>query len=302
MHVSILIATFNRAGALRQTLERFEQVEVPAGVGCEVIVIDNNSSDHTASVIHDFIARRPDRFQYLFEGRQGKSTAINSGVARARGDVLVFTDDDCVPDRGWLSAIVRAFVQDAALDGLGGRVELFRPEDLPVAVRTSRTPTLLASTDQLFSLIPGCNMAFRRRVLDTVGGFDQRFGPGARIAAAEDADLVYRIFRRGFKVLYTPEPVVYHNHGRTSEADLVRLNRLYVIGRGAFYAKHILQGDGAVLKLAYWETRNTLRSLLRDAAVLRPVRAQTTRLAWLARGMAYGIGALQPGPSPSRAR
>jgi GT2 family glycosyltransferase len=108
-------------------------------------------------------------------------------------------------------------------------------------------------------------MSIRRTVLDAVGEFDPFLGPGSRIGAVmEDLDLLYRVFREKFKIVYSPDVLVYHNHGRTTDTQIQALNHRYVVGRGAFYCKHILGGDRNVLKMAYWEFSSLTKGMFRD--------------------------------------
>ena len=90
-------------------------------------------------------------------------------------------------------------------------------------------------------------------------------------------------------MIYSPEPLVYHHHGRKTASDVSRLNRQYIIGRGAFYAKHIARGDRTVLRLAYWKALNTVKRLAGSSFARRPAGNEWRRLAWLARGLAYGL-------------
>lgn len=263
MKLSIVIASFNRAQGLVAFLCELSRQRVPNGVEWEAVIVDNNSNDGTRLAIAPLLSAHPQKFKYLFEGRQGKSLALNAGIAEAKGEVFVFTDDDCVPDPDWLASIAREFNADPSLGVLGGRVELFSDHDRPVSIRTSRERTLVSSSDQLFSLLIGCNMAVRRSALEVVGGFDPFLGPGTKLPAMEDLDLLYRIFQKGLKIVYSPEVLVLHNHGRTSDEQIRALNRGYVVGRGAFYCKHILGGDGDALKMAYWETSSLARRLLK---------------------------------------
>jgi GT2 family glycosyltransferase len=106
-------------------------------------------------------------------------------------------------------------------------------------------------------------MAVHRRVFSTGENFDPRLGPGARIPAIEDLDLLYRVFRRDLKICYVPDVLVYHNHGRTTDLQIEALNRNYVIGRGAFYCKHILRGDSRILRMAYWEVSSLAKAVLK---------------------------------------
>jgi GT2 family glycosyltransferase len=83
---------------------------------------------------------------------------------------------------------------------------------------------------------------------------------------ADDADYAYRAFRANCTTAYAPEPLVYHAHERVTEADLRKSRKDYVLGRGAFYAKHIAQRDRHALRMAYWEIYGLWRSGLKPAA------------------------------------
>jgi glycosyltransferase involved in cell wall biosynthesis len=292
MKLSIIIASYNRAESLLQFLRELSHQIVPVGVDWEVVVVDNNSTDGTKSALAPLIEQNPERYKYLLESRQGKSIALNSGLRAATGEILVFTDDDCIPDPNWLVTIAKEFKSDPALGVLGGRVELYDKQDRPVTIRNFPERTLIESRDQLFLFLIGANMSIRRKVLDAVGEFDPFLGPGSRIGAVmEDLDLLYRVFREKFKIVYSPDVLVYHNHGRTTDAQIQALNHRYVVGRGAFYCKHILGGDRNVLKMAYWEfsslTKGTIKDLFAGRKFQEPGRllwalliGASGRLAW----------------------
>jgi glycosyltransferase involved in cell wall biosynthesis len=125
MKLSIIIASYNRADSLLKFLRGLSHQVVPDGVDWEVVIVDNNSSDGTKSAIVPFVQETPPRCIYLLESRQGKSIALNAGLRAATGEILVFTDDDCIPDPKWLATIAREFASVPSLGVLGGRVELF---------------------------------------------------------------------------------------------------------------------------------------------------------------------------------
>ena len=102
-HATVLIPTYNRASMLNETLTWLARIRVPNTVSWDVIVIDNNSTDETRKVVDRHAAAFPVPLRYLFEERQGRSSALNAGIAAARGVVLVFTDDDVRVAEGWLT-------------------------------------------------------------------------------------------------------------------------------------------------------------------------------------------------------
>jgi len=120
--VSVVIPTYNRGSQLRPLLDALLQQDT-RGITYEVLVVDNNSRDNTASVVE--AARLSDRsglIRYYFEPRQGVSNARNTGIAHARAPILAFIDDDVVPARDWVYSMKRAFDEYPAADCIGGRV------------------------------------------------------------------------------------------------------------------------------------------------------------------------------------
>ena len=280
MKLSIIIASYNRAASLLQFVRELSHQVVPDNVDWEVVIVDNNSTDGTRSAIAPLVEENSRRYKYLLESRQGKSMALNTGLRAATGEILVFTDDDCVPDPKWLATIAMEFASDASLSVLGGRVELYDKQDRPVTIRNFPDRTLIESRDQLFLFLIGANMSIRRKVLDAVGEFDPFLGPGSRIGAVmEDLDLLYRVYRKKFKIVYSPDVLVYHNHGRATEAQIQALNHRYVVGRGAFYCKHILGGDRNVLKMAYWEFSTLAKGMIKNLFAGKKIQ-EPGRLLW----------------------
>ncbi len=258
--ISVVICTNNRGAGLITCLQRLEEMEVPSNVLWELILVDNNSTDNTESVVAQFAAKSRLDVRYVPEKRPGLSHARNAGIAAARGDIVAFTDDDCMVDKGWLGAIVREFEADPALSGIGGRVELFDIRDKPVTITTCNERRLLSLTDEFVGFIHGCNMAFSRVAFKRIGFFDPRLGAGTRVMSAEDSDFLYRALKAGLKVVYSPDILVYHNHGRRTDLQVEKLMNGYALGRGAFYCKHVIQKDVFILKSAYWELRSLLRA------------------------------------------
>ena len=218
MNISVILCTFNRCRLLQAALESAVASRMPPGTGWEVLVVDNNSKDQTREVVEDFSRRYPGRFRYLFEGRPGKSYALNTGIAAAKGDVLAFMDDDVTVDPEWLQSLVEP-LRGGKLAGTGGRV---------VPRWTTDPPAWLASAGWTISgpLVSfdlgdqggtleespvGTNMAFPRRAFEQYGGFRVDLGPSPHNEIRnEDSEFARRLLRAGERLCYVPAAVVYH--------------------------------------------------------------------------------------------
>ena len=120
MLISVAICTWNHSALLRQTLEQFTHLVIPPELEWELLVVNNNSTDATDDVIASFIGRLPIR--RLFEPRPGLSNARNTAVREARGEYLLWTDDDSFVDERWLAAYAEAFVRWSKATVFGGPI------------------------------------------------------------------------------------------------------------------------------------------------------------------------------------
>jgi hypothetical protein len=245
IRASVLVSTRNRCEKLRLFLDAMKANGLSGVAPIEVLVIDNSSSDATRQVVEQYTSLEKPVFRYLLENEPGKSRALNAALREARGEIIAFTDDDCIPSPGWVDNILDEFDSDAELSVLGGRVELYDKEDVHQAVVLSNHRTLVTNLSDVCTtpIIIGANMAFRKSVLRVIQGFDPLLGPGTACRAAEDIDIVYRSLKMNFKIAYSPKVLVLHNHGRRSEADENQTSSDYALGRGAFYVKNLLKLD-----------------------------------------------------------
>ena len=256
---TVIICTRNRAAALRDALASICAMHLDPAVPSELVVVDNGSSDDTAAVVATIARGAKLPVTYLREPRKGVSFARNRALAAARGQLILFTDDDCIVRADWLTTAIRLFTANPH-GVFGGRVELHNPADLPITIKTSRTQQRMRAGYEVPGFVHGCNMVFSRAVLDRIGPFDTRFGPGSPLHAAEDTDLVYRAFRAGFTVTYEPDLVVQHNHGRATWAAYKSLAGGYKCANGAMAMKYLLARDTNPAKSVYWTMRIGLRN------------------------------------------
>jgi glycosyltransferase involved in cell wall biosynthesis len=289
MEFSIIICTCNSAQRLPLTLDSIKRLVIPENAAGELIVVDNNSTDDTKSVIENFAPKMPLPLRYCFEPDQGLSHARNTGIDFAKGRLIIFTDDDCIVDANWIIEILAAFRSDPELAILGGRVERYNHADKPVTLRQLNEERRFSSPQQVFTLLPGCNMAFRRSVVDMVGKFDVNFGAGKKIPSAEDSDFFYRAYRLGYKMVYLPKVLIFHNHGRRTNLQVDKLTRGYVIGQGAFYCKHLLKGDATVRRLFLNELKRNIKAILVNLAQCKTALWCFNRLHALMTGFWYQL-------------
>jgi glycosyltransferase involved in cell wall biosynthesis len=214
---SILIATFNRAAVLQQTLASLASLQ-PHGAW-EVIVVDNNSRDDTRQVVEAATRTFPVPLRYVFEPEPGRSAALNSGFRAARGEILVTTDDDVRVDADWLDRIAAGF-EAHHCDYIGGRVLPVWPSERPgwMPARNEVLCGVLAVLDygatpiRYGARVPlGVNMAIRRDALPRAGDFDCRVGRKAgTLLGQEVREWCVRAHAAGLVGYYVPDVVVHH--------------------------------------------------------------------------------------------
>jgi glycosyltransferase involved in cell wall biosynthesis len=223
---SILICTYNRAPLLREALNAMSAMAPPSDCEVEIIVVDNNSTDLTPKVIEQAAATSPFRVVGLRETAQGKSFALNRGLAAARGDVIALTDDDVWPDREWLQRIVAQF-RDRDVTFVFGKVlprwgAVPPPDLLTVPAQDIWGPLALVdygddaaeyTSDRTGQRLPiGANLAFRRDVLVQVGGWRTDLGKvNNTLTSGEDHEIFCRLRRLNlYSGYYDPQIAVRH--------------------------------------------------------------------------------------------
>jgi glycosyltransferase involved in cell wall biosynthesis len=256
--VSVIVCVRDQADALDACLTQLIQLRCPERTALEVVVVDNRSSDNARGVVDHHRNRSRIPLRYVLEPVHGLSRARNRGIRSTCGDLIAFLDADCLATTDWIVNICAEFEAHPTASIVGGRVELYDPRDRSVTTKRTKHHELLTEVGQLDGFLHGCNFALRRDVVETIGLYDVRLGKGGAIPSAEDADLVYRAFRAGRKVIYSPNCVVYHNHGRRTTKAQDALLRQYRIGTGAIRMKHALAGDPAMLAWTLREYRRRI--------------------------------------------
>ncbi|MGH9411931.1 MAG: glycosyltransferase family 2 protein [Vicinamibacterales bacterium] len=217
MKYSVVIATYNRADDLRETIASLAALSTSAS--WEVVVVDNNSTDATRAVVAAAAQTFPVPLRYAFEREQGRSPALNAGLRLAGGDIIVTTDDDVRIEPDWLDRCGDA-LDRLACDYIGGRVLPIwggpRPRWLPD--HGGKHWAVIALLDyggeslEFGSRVPlGVNMAFRRQAFDRAGPFDPHTGRRAgTLLGQEVREWCIRARAAGLRGCYAPEMVVRH--------------------------------------------------------------------------------------------
>lgn len=242
--VSVIIGTYNRCDVLRGALESLMSQD-SAGTEYEVIVVDNNSTDDTRSMVQNLRDKLGcNNLFYYFEGTQGVSHARNRGIAASRGRLIAFTDDDIRPAKNWISSISQGFNRFSDADCIGGKV-LPQPAIEFPSWLTPKHWTPLALLDlgnepMRLDLRNGpglvaANMAIRASVFEDVGMFRpelQRVQDS--IGSMEDHEFQLRLNDAKKRVMYLPDVVV---HAHVLPERLTRAyHRRWYRGHGYFYA------------------------------------------------------------------
>jgi glycosyltransferase involved in cell wall biosynthesis len=220
MRFSVLIATYNRAAELRDSLQSLKRLSPAAE--WEVIVIDNNSTDETQQVVVEEAKTFPVELRYLFEPQQGRSAALNAGISAARGEILATTDDDVRVQPDWLSCAETA-LETLDADYVGGRVLPLWPAEPPswIPNHGGKQWAVLALLDYGPEPVPffkyahrvpiGVNMAFRRDAFERAGLWSNRVGrKKGTLLGQEVREWTLRARRAGLRGSYTPTMVVQH--------------------------------------------------------------------------------------------
>jgi glycosyltransferase involved in cell wall biosynthesis len=199
--VSVIVCSFNGARTIRDCFESIQKLDYP---NYEVIVVSDGSTDSTASITQEY------DFRLICTKNLGLSSARNTGLEAATGEIVAYIDDDAYPDPHWLTYLVVA-IEKSKYKAIGG------PNIAPSGdgifadciANAPGGPIHVLLSDHEAEHIPGCNMAFRKSALEAV-----KFDPQFRIAG-DDVDLCWRFQEKGWTLGFSPAAVVYH-HRRKS--------------------------------------------------------------------------------------
>lgn len=228
--VSVVVPAHGRPETLRLALTSLVAQNCPTHQW-EVIVVDDGSPQPLKEIVTQFMGEI--NVGVVRQEQGGPAKARNRGIREANADIIAFIDDDCVASRNWIVNIIHAFSENAEIDAIGGQV-------LPLCTNTF-VEQYMRDKQHLMEPARNCrgeivslataNAAIRRRVLLQLGGFDESFArPGC-----EDTELIYRLQKEGYRLLYSPDVLVRHAHPKRWRK---LLSTMYNYGHGLAQHSH----------------------------------------------------------------
>lgn len=199
MKVSVIVPAYNSEkyidhcirALLEQTCRREDY---------EVVIVDDGSSDKTAEIVNAYPVR------YIYQKNQGPAAARNRGVNEAKGEIILFTDSDCVPTRNWIEEMTRPF-NSADIAAVKGAYLTKQREIIArlAQVEFEERFEMLKRAESI-DMVDTYSAGFKKKIFQQLGGFDTTF----HVANNEDTDLSYRMSKHGFKMVFNPDATVYH--------------------------------------------------------------------------------------------
>ncbi len=195
--ISVIVCTYNGSATIRKCLEGIAKLVYP---NFEVIVVNDGSTDHTADIAKDYYVK------LVTTTNHGLSSARNTGMRNASGEIIAYIDDDAWPDPHWLQYIAYAYASsDHACIG-GPNISPQESGFISTCVANAPGgPVHVLDSDEIAEHVPGCNMTFRKDALMKIGGFDPVYR-----CAGDDVDVCWRIQESGRTIGFHPSAVVWH--------------------------------------------------------------------------------------------
>ena len=278
MKLDVIIPTYNRAEGVKQTLDSLLAADVPPGMQVLITVVDNNSRDKTSEVVAEYARQSPGRVNYVFETKQGRSHALNAGIAATSYELVGMIDDDEEIESGWYRTVFEAFSQ-TDVEFVGGPYVPRWPGEFPkwlppaygsvvgwVDGGAERVPF----DENYPGILMGGNGVIKRTVLDAVGPYATWLGrTDKHLLSGEDEDMYHRLLKAGARGFYLPGMIIYH---KISPARLTKKYfRSWCFWRGVslgLLERTRKQACPYLLGVPRWHYRTAARGLLTGVASL----------------------------------
>jgi glycosyltransferase involved in cell wall biosynthesis len=247
IRITIAVPTYNRSRLLGATLASIGALQLPARIEAECVVVDNRSTDDTTRIVAEFAANCAMPTRYVYESGAGSSHARNRAVEEARGDLILFIDDDAVAEPDWAVELL-AEMERRQLDVACGMVLPRWCREPPrwlgprlyvrLAVHDAARLALAsrAECDTIHNYF-SANVVFRRRIFEMFGNFRQDLGVvGGNPMSGEDTELFARIMAKGGAVSFAPRARVHHIIPPERMRQIVSMAKSFAFGYGSALA------------------------------------------------------------------
>lgn len=244
MDISIVISTFRRPDLLRQTLQSFSSLKTSA-LRWEVLVVDNAGDERTRETVRNFSDQL--RIKYLVEIKSGKNNALSRAIPEAHGEIIVFTDDDIVADPKWLVEIWEGIKRWPEYHVFGGRILPKWPKGQGMLFEHPFLKGAYTIAD--WDIPEGCypsryvwgpNMAIRASIFQAGWRFNPNIGPDGskHYTMGSETDLTTRLEQSGFKAIYLPRSLVFH------QIRSEQMTTKWLYGRAFRYGREVAYEQG----------------------------------------------------------
>jgi glucosyl-dolichyl phosphate glucuronosyltransferase len=219
--ITIAIPTHNRARLLGRTLDSLTRVAIPPDARVDMVIVNNNCTDDTSSIVAQFAPRLPFPVHEVFERQPGLNAGRNRALDEAAGDHVVYFDDDVLVDPGWIEGYlqsVREFAPDCVVGPVSPSYEVEIPPYATPKILESLISSYSRKGDQAMLVpadvaheVPGCNFGVRRDMANAIGRFAAGLDrSGLSLLAGGDREFGERLVRLGRRVAYQPRCAVLH--------------------------------------------------------------------------------------------
>lgn len=228
MFISVIVPAYNAESTIKECLSALTKQTVPQS-DYEIIVVDDGSTDKTSEIAQQFPV------VYLREENQGPAMARNLGAQVAKGEIILFTDSDCIPEPDWIESMLIPFATEPEVVGVKG-VYLTQQKQLAARFAQAEFEERYARLKKYryIDFVDSYSAGFKRDVFLSVGGFDPQFA----VANNEDVELSYKLAQKKYKMVFQPKAKVSHLHADTFYDYLyLKLTRAY--WRMLAYRRHL---------------------------------------------------------------
>lgn len=278
--ISILIVTKNRPKKLYSAIYSItQQSELPH----EVLIVDQSSNNESKVIVQNF---KDLNIKYFQQNIQNKSVGANFGIGKVTGSIIAFTDDDCVLSKNWVKVINQKFSENINLDLLFGKTVPFLPEknsDLfcPSVFQKSKSSSIKIDSFTKHSIDVGIgnNMIIKKSFFEDGNYFAEWLGPGSRMQAAEDAELIIKAILQEKTIDYSNDLIVFHNRW-VNKQELLSNELQYIKSEFACYGLYALRGYGFAKQVLKKHVSNTMSELLHSLVNKRISLQYTLKKIW----------------------